>query len=155
MEIKETAELCLSIRQATHAWSKESDDEFEQIVRFWHKCLKDVPFDFAENALVDFLSTNKFPPTIADIKKPWLDHLESKKEKNKQLREIYYRTIAYYPCYIDTDETKNEWMRITGNNIEAALRFERWLIDFVRQSEKSGTDFKPFEDFMKGVKQIE
>lgn len=155
MEIKETAELCLSIRQATHAWSKESDDEFEQIVRFWHKCLKDVPFDFAENALVDFLSTNKFPPTIADIKKPWLDHLDSKKEKNKRLREIYYRTIANYPCYKDTPEIQKEWMRITENDINKAARFERFLIDYVRECEFKRIDPEPFESFMKGVVMFE
>jgi len=155
MEIKETAELCLSIRQATHAWAKESDDAFEQIVRVWHDCLKDVPFDMAKKALNEYLVNNTYPPTIADIYKPYKEYLENRKEKNKQLREIYYRTIAYYPCYTDTPEIQNEWMRITGNDIEVALRFERWLIDFVRQSEISNADFKPFEEFMKGVKQIE
>lgn len=155
MDKGEVARLIMSAKTSVNQWRGMDKVELAAMIEFWHKCLKDVPFDFAENALVDFLSVNQYPPTIADIKKPWLEHLDSKKEKNKQLREIYYRTIAYYPCYTDTPEIQNEWMRITGNDIEMALRFERWLIDFVRQSEIGNEDFKPFEEFMKGVKQIE
>ena len=155
MDMQEIANLIMEAKTSVNQWRNMDKNEFAAMVTFWHKCLKDVPFDFAENVLVDFLSVNQYPPTIADIKKPWLDHLESKKEKNKQLREIYYRTIAYYPCYTDTPEMQNEWMRITGNDIGKAERFERQLIGFVKDNEMQGIDPKPFEEYMKGVKQIE
>lgn len=155
MDKGEVARLIMSAKTSVNQWRGMDKVELAAMIEFWHKCLKDVPFDFAENALVDFLSTNKFPPTIADIKKPWLDHLEDKKEKSKRLREIYYNTIDHYPCYSDTREIQNEWMRITGNDIGKAEQFKAQLVEYVRGCEMQGIDPIPFEEYMKGVKQIE
>lgn len=155
MEIKQTAMLCIKIRQATHAWSRESNEAFQQIVQLWHDCLKEMPYEMADKALSDYLRNNTYPPTIADIYKPYKEYLESKKEKNKTLREIYYNTIDHYPCYADTREIQNEWMRITGNDIGKAEQFKAQLVEYVRGCEMQGIDPIQFEEYMKGVKQIE
>lgn len=155
MTLKEVAQICTTIRKATFAWRNESDQDFMETINVWYECLKDVPFDMAMKAATEYICENNYPPTVADIYKPYKEYLEEKKEKNKHLREIYYRTIAYYPCYTDTPEMQNEWMRITGNDIDKAERFERQLIGFVKDHEMHGIDPKPFEEYMKGVKQIE
>ena len=155
MTLKEVAQICATIRKTTFAWRNENDKEFMETIKIWHECLKDVPFDMAMKATTEYLKDNSYPPTIADIYKPYKEYLEEKKEKNKRLREIYYRTIAYYPCYTDTPEMQNEWMRITGNDIGKAEQFKAQLIEYVIGCEMQWIDPIPFEEYMKGVKQIE
>lgn len=155
MTLKEVAQICTTIRKATFAWRNESEQDFMETINVWYECLKDVPFDMAMKAATGYICENNYPPTVADIYKPYKEYLESKKEKNKTLREIYYNTIDHYPCYKDTREIQNEWMRITGNDIGKAEQFKTQLIEYVRGCEMQGIDPIPFEEYMKGVKQIE
>lgn len=155
MDLRETANLLMLVKATYRKWFDGSKEEFARTVTSWHDILCDEPYEMAKNAFDEFSRDSVYPPTPADIYKPYKEYLEEKKEKNKRLREIYYRTIAYYPCYTDTPEMQNEWMRITGNDISKAERFERQLIGFVKDNETKGIDPKPFEEYMKGVKQIE
>ena len=157
MELKETARLCIEIRQATHAWAKESDDSFEQIVRLWHECLKNEPYEMAKKALVDYLVKNTFPPTIADIYRPYLEQTDREKVDKKETIDIYFRAISNYPCYKDTPDTQKEYMRIIGKKPtpDKGLKFERDLVAFVREHELKKMDVPPLIEYMKGVKAIE
>ena len=40
----------------------------ENAMELWYEELKDIPYSIANSALRMFVSTNKFPPTIADIR---------------------------------------------------------------------------------------
>lgn len=155
MTIKETAMICSMIRKATFAWRNESENEFAETISIWHECLKDEPYEMARQAVAEYIRANNYPPTVADVYRPYKEYLDSKKEKNKTLREIYYRTISYFPCYKDTPEMQNEWMRITQNDIGKAERFARVLISYVHECETMGVDPMTFEEYMKGVKRIE
>jgi len=155
MTLKEVAQICATIRKTTFAWRNESEQDFMETIKVWYECLKDEPFDMAMKAAIDYVRENNYPPTIADIYRPYKESLDDKKEKNKQLRKLYYDTISYYPCYFDTPEMQNEWMRICQNDIRKAERFERMLIEYVKSCEMNGIDPKPFEEYMKGVEQIE
>lgn len=35
---------------------------------FWYKLLQDIDYDIAQNAVTEHISTNKFPPSIAEIR---------------------------------------------------------------------------------------
>jgi len=155
MILKETAMICGMIRKATFAWRNESENEFAETISIWHECLKDEPYEMARQAVAEYIRVNNYPPTVADVYRPYKEYLESKKEKNKRLREIYYNTIDHYPCYADTREIQNEWMRITGNDIGKAEQFKTQLVEYVRGCEMQGIDPIQFEKYMKGVKQIE
>jgi len=155
MTLKETAMICGMIRKATFAWRNESENEFAETISIWHECLKDEPYEMARQAVAEYIRANNYPPTVADVYRPYKEYLENVKEITKQLHNIYDRTIQNYPCYKDTMEVRNEWARITGRKVENAERFERQLIDYVRGCEKQSIDPMPFEEYMKGVKQIE
>lgn len=155
MDLRETANFLLIVKATYRKWFDGSKEEFAKTVECWHDILGDEPYEMAKNAFDEFSRDSVYPPTPADIYKPYKEYLEGKKEKNKRLREIYYRTISYFPCYKDTPEMQNEWMRITQNDIGKAERFERVLISYVHECETMGVEPLTFEEYMKGVKQIE
>lgn len=155
MDLRETANLLMLIKTTYRKWFDGSKEEFARTVTSWHDILGDEPYEMAKKAFDEFSRTSVYPPTPADIYKPYKEYLENVKEITKQLHNIYDRTIENYPCYKDTMEVRNEWARITGRKVENAERFERQLIDYVRGCEKQSIDPMPFEEYMKGAKQIE
>lgn len=54
-----------------NAYQNFSIDEVK--TTFWHKMLEDYSFEHAMNNLRQHVYTEKFPPTIADIRKPPLE----------------------------------------------------------------------------------
>jgi len=155
MTPEQTAEIMVKAKDSFQKWKDIDKPEFVEMIKTWHECLEDMPYEFARKSMIDYIKSNQRPPTIYDIRKPWNEHLDEVKEITKQLHNIYDRTIQNYPCYKDTMEVRNEWARITGRKVENAERFERQLIDYVRGCEKQSIDPMPFEEYMKGAKQIE
>lgn len=45
----------------------------DNAMRLWYSGLKDIPYQLACNALIKYVSTNKFAPTIADIREQVAD----------------------------------------------------------------------------------
>lgn len=155
MTLQETGELCLFIRRTTHAWAKEDSESFMSIVRDWHDCLKDVPYDMAKKSAVEYISENSFQPTIADVRKCYREYLEQQKQLRQEYNNIYSAAISHYPCYEDTKEVRAEFDRITGKSVSKATRFSSILIDYVRGCEMAEEYIPPILDWMKGVKEID
>lgn len=155
MTLKEVAQICVLIRKTTFAWKNETDDEFENVIKIWHELLKDVPFDMAMKATTDYLKDSSYPPTVADIYKPYKEYLEEQKQLKREYNNIYYTAISFYPCYQDTPELKNEWNRLCGNNIPKANRLMNKIIDFVREQELADEYIPPILEWMKGLEKIE
>lgn len=61
----------------------------ENAMRLWYSELKDIPYQLAHTALRKYVSTNKFAPTIADIR-------EQVAELNDQNEEELNETAAWY-----------------------------------------------------------
>ena len=155
MDLRETTNFLLIVKATYRKWFDGSKEEFAKTVECWHDSLGDEPYEMAKNAFDEFSRDSVYPPTPADIYKPYKEYLEGKKEKNKQLRKLYYDTISEYPCYKDTPEMQNEWMRICQNDIGKAEQFKQMLVDYVKDHDRKKIDPIPFEEYMKGVKQIE
>ena len=66
MDKQQFATLAIGIKSAYPA-SKILEDNAS--MDFWYMTLKDIPYEIAENAVMEFASTSTFPPTIADIRK--------------------------------------------------------------------------------------
>ena len=60
----------------------------ENAMRLWYEELKDIPYQLAHTALRKYVSTNKFAPTIADIR-------EQVAELNNQNEEELNETAAW------------------------------------------------------------
>lgn len=157
MTLKETATICAMIRKATFAWRNETEADFAETISIWHECLGDEPYEMARKAAAEYIRENNYPPTVADVYKPYKEYKEQRESDKKETINIYYRAIANYPCYEDTPDAQREYMRIIGKNPtpDKGMKFERDLIDFVRQHERERKEVPPFIEYMKGVKAIE
>lgn len=155
MTLKEVAQICVMIRKTTFAWKNETEDDFVDIVNAWYECLKDVPYEMAKKAVTDYVCKNNYPPTVADIYKPYKEHLEEQKRLRVEYNNIYLTAISNYPCYEDTAEIRKEFQRITKNSISNAAAFSNTVISFVRGREKSGEEIPPLIEWMKGIDEFE
>ena len=155
MDLRETTNLLMLIKTTYRKWFDGGKEEFARTVECWHDILNDEPYEMAKKAFDEFSRSSVYPPTPADIYKPYKEFLAEMEEKKKTLHQIYDRTIQNYPCYKDTMFARNEWARITGKDVSKAERFERQLINYVRSCEMQRIDPMPFEEYMKGVKAIE
>ena len=59
----------------------------EKAMRLWYEELKDIPYDMAKIALRKYVSTNKFAPTIADIREQ-VAELNAQEQGEDVLNEI-------------------------------------------------------------------
>lgn len=66
MDKKQFATLTIGIKSAYPA-SKILEDNAS--MDFWYTMLKDIPYEIAENAVMEHICTNVFPPNIAEIRK--------------------------------------------------------------------------------------
>ena len=66
MDKQQFATLAIGIKSAYPA-SKILDDNAS--MDFWYTMLKDIPYEIAENAVMEHICTNIYPPNIAQIRK--------------------------------------------------------------------------------------
>lgn len=66
MDKQQFATLAIGIKAAYPA-SKMLEDNAS--MDFWYMMLKDIPYDIAENAVMEHICTNVYPPNIAEIRK--------------------------------------------------------------------------------------
>lgn len=66
MDKQQFATLAIGIKSAYPA-SKILEDNAS--MDFWYMMLKDIPYEIAENAVMEHICTNVYPPNIAEIRK--------------------------------------------------------------------------------------
>lgn len=66
MDKQQFATLAIGIKSAYPA-SKILEDKAS--MDFWYMALKDIPYEIAENAIMEHICTNIYPPNIAEIRK--------------------------------------------------------------------------------------
>lgn len=59
----------------------------ENAMRLWYSELKDLPYQVAQTALRKYVATNKFAPTIADIREQAAE-LNAQEQGEDELNEI-------------------------------------------------------------------
>ncbi|MBJ6361110.1 replicative helicase loader/inhibitor [Paenibacillus sp. GCM10012307] len=81
-----------------NAYQNFSIDEVK--MTFWHNMLEDFPFEIALSNLRQHVYTEKYPPTIADIRKPlevelanYLQLKEATQHRLKMMEEWHYRAV--------------------------------------------------------------
>ena len=70
MDKQKFATLAIGIKSA-YPNSKILEDNAS--MDFWYMMLKDIPYEIAENAVMEYICTSVFPPNIAEIRKLCMD----------------------------------------------------------------------------------
>lgn len=155
MTLKETARICATIRNATFAWRNQNEAEFTETIKVWYECLKDEPFDMGMSAVIEYIRQNSYPPTVADVYKPYKEYKENQKALRSEYNDIYYSAISHYPCYQDTQEERTEFDRITGKSVSNARKLARQIEEYVRDKEMNHGCMPVLINYLKGLKKIE
>lgn len=90
MKLAEVAELFVMIKRAYPNFDGSSDN-----VRFWYQYLADTPFEHAKANLDRHIREERYPPTIADLRRP-LEAKDPETVYHEQLRresEEHFRRL--------------------------------------------------------------
>ena len=89
------------------AYPKEKFLETEQQMETWYRFLKDIPYDVATAGFSKWVITEKWTPTIADIRKMASDCTLTPRISDTKAWDNVLRVIRYYGYYRE-DEALNE-----------------------------------------------
>ena len=71
----------------------------EQAIELWYKQLNDIPYEVAEVTLNKWVATNKWSPSIADIREQAIDVTQGAAKEWGEAWQDVLRAIRYYGSY--------------------------------------------------------
>ena len=96
MDKQQFATLAMGIKSAYPA-SKILEDKAS--MDFWYMALKDIPYEIAENAVMEHICTNVFPPNIAEIRKLCMERCKPKILSFDEAWGVVQKAMADYGWY--------------------------------------------------------
>ena len=123
----------------------------------WYEFLNDLDFARAKVALGNYIKSNAYPPTIADIRAEYQKILDAESEARVQLRGVYEETVAIYPMANHEPDIERTYKAILNgiekkDRMKAACRILDRAKRHVRACEESGSStIEPLTEFVKGI----
>lgn len=96
MNKQQFATLAIGIKSAYPA-SKILEDNAS--MDFWYMALKDIPYEIAENAVMEHICTNVFPPNIAEIRKLCMERCKPKILSFDEAWGLVQKAMSEYGWY--------------------------------------------------------
>lgn len=104
MDKQQFATLAIGIKSAYPA-SKILEDNAS--MDFWYMALKDIPYEIAENAVMEHICTNVFPPNIAEIRKLCMERCKPKILSFDEAWGVVQKAMADYGWYHPRGSIRN------------------------------------------------
>lgn len=96
MDKQQFATLAIGIKSAYPA-SKTLEDNAS--MDLWYMTLKDIPYDIAENAVMEHICTNIYPPNIAEIRKLCMERCKPEVLNFDEAWGVVQKAISTYGWY--------------------------------------------------------
>lgn len=96
MDRQQFATLAIGIKSAYPA-SKILEDKAS--MDFWYTMLMDLPYEVAENAAMEHISTSTFPPSIAEIRKLCIDRIKAPALSFDEAWGVVQKAISAFGYY--------------------------------------------------------
>lgn len=96
MDKQQFATLAIGIKSAYPA-SKILEDNAS--MDFWYMMLKDIPYEIAENAVMEHICTNIYPPNIAEIRKLCVERCQRPVLSFDEAWGVVQKAIGTYGWY--------------------------------------------------------
>lgn len=96
MDKQQFATLAIGIKSAYPA-SKILEDNAS--MDFWYTMLKDIPYEIAENAVMEHICTNIYPPNIAEIRKLCVERCQRPVLSFDEAWGVVQRAMSTYGWY--------------------------------------------------------
>lgn len=116
MDKQQFATITIGIKSAYPA-SKILEDK--ESMNFWYMMLKDIPYEIAENAVMEHICTNVFPPNIAEIRKLCMERCRQPVISFDEAWGVVQKAISTYgrDCPQEAFETMDELTRTVVKNL--------------------------------------
>ena len=113
------------VRALQAAYTRESFIPNEYTFNLWYTTLQDIPYPSLNKACQNYIMTNKFPPTIADIRQLAYDLSAQPDELPSAAWNQLLRALreAYAP---DSEEVWNQLPDITKKIVGGYATFRAW-----------------------------
>lgn len=97
-----------------------SDPKFiadQDAFNVWYELLKDIPYNLCQVSIHKYMSTNKFPPTIADLRKIVSEVTTPDKMNEGEAWALVYRAIcnSAYNAREEFEKLPHECQKAVGN----------------------------------------
>ena len=97
-----------------------SDPKFiadQDAFNVWYELLKDIPYDICQAAIHKYMSTNRFPPTIADIRQFSTEIITPEQMNEGEAWGLVYKAIcnSTYNSKAEFEELPKECQKAVGN----------------------------------------
>lgn len=96
MNKKEFSQLCIGLKAAYPRFQMLTTDAE---MSFWYTMLQDIDYEVAQNAVLEYISTNTFPPSIADIRKLCVDRMHAPVLSFNEAWGVVQSAITNYGFY--------------------------------------------------------
>ena len=96
MDRQQFATLAIGIKSAYPA-SRILEDKAS--LDFWYMMLSDIPYDTAENAVMEHICTNIYPPNIAEIRKLCMERMKPHVLSFDEAWGVVQKAISSYGWY--------------------------------------------------------
>ena len=113
------------VRALQAAYTRESFIPNEYTFNLWYTTLQDIPYPSLNKACQNYIMTNKFPPTIADIRQLAYDMSAQPEELSSQAWNQLLRALreAYAP---NSEQVWEQLPEITKNIVGGYATFRAW-----------------------------
>lgn len=124
----------------------------------WLRLLEDLDALILEKAVDNYIKSNEYQPTIANIRTEYQKIVDQKRAVKRELLEIYDRTRGVYPGSTDDNETKKAWWELISTKPESewvafARRVEETTNKYVAMIEQSNRETIPtITEFFRGAR---
>lgn len=129
-----------------------------EVLEVWYECMGCLDDDKLNKALANYMTVNKFPPTIADLKEKYDALAEIERKKELEVKRLYDWTVALYPNAHYEDGLHEVYMGIMAEypideQIQLAQQILNRVSVYVREVEASSdSSIMPLVDYLKGEK---
>lgn len=152
MDKKKFVEFMKKIKAAYGSKFQELTSE---MLNTWHECLDDLDEKRLSESLRNYIKTNEFPPTIADLRKGY-DALTAIERQNElELRRLYDLTVALYPNANREERLHDAYIAVIGDmKLQDKLEVARVILHetakYVKEQEESDeVDIMPLSEFLR------
>lgn len=82
--------------------------------QIWYECLEDLKPAIAKKALIAYVQSNTYPPTVADLREKYREIEEQNRRDMARVEEMFGDLADLYPLGYDDELAHGVFLRILG-----------------------------------------
>ena len=138
MTYKEWFELAKNMKRIYQREEKFMPDE--ETVKLMYSMVSDLDYEKAKEAVVNYIKSNKYSPTIADIREEYEKLVAVERKQAAEINRFYEQSRSYYPGSGDIGYGKADFTE-RAKTPEQAERLYKAIVRYVNSCEKETMDF--------------